>query len=211
MTVTAVQKDPDALTMTLTAEFDASPERVWDLWADPRQLERWWGPPAYPATVEAHDLRPGGRVAYRMTGPEGDEHRGYWDVDDVQPLEIGADDLAAPDALLGDQAGPLEHGDVLLHRREAHRVVAGQLDDALLGIDRAADDVAPRGIGERAEQAVDVGPGDRHNTIIRLYLRTWQGCRCTRGAVTQTGARSATGETRRAEPGAWPLAPWRGP
>ena len=45
MTVTAVHKDPDALTMTLTAEFDASPERVWQLWADPRQLERWWGPP----------------------------------------------------------------------------------------------------------------------------------------------------------------------
>jgi uncharacterized protein YndB with AHSA1/START domain len=42
MTVTAVRKDPDALTMTLTAEFDASPTRVWDLWADPRQLERWW-------------------------------------------------------------------------------------------------------------------------------------------------------------------------
>ena len=53
MTVTAVRKDPDALTMTLTAEFDASPERVWELWADPRQLERWWGPPTYPATVHA--------------------------------------------------------------------------------------------------------------------------------------------------------------
>ena len=40
MTVTAVRKDPAALTMTLTAEFDASPERVWQLWSDPRQLER---------------------------------------------------------------------------------------------------------------------------------------------------------------------------
>ena len=43
MTVTTVRKDPEALTMTLTAEFEASPERVWQLWADPRQLERWWG------------------------------------------------------------------------------------------------------------------------------------------------------------------------
>ena len=57
MTVTAVRKDPAALTMTLTAEFDASPERVWQLWADPRQLERWWGPPTYPATFTAHDPR----------------------------------------------------------------------------------------------------------------------------------------------------------
>ena len=59
MTVTAVRKDPADLSMTLTAEFDASPERVWQLWADPRQLERWWGPPTYPATVTAHDLAPG--------------------------------------------------------------------------------------------------------------------------------------------------------
>jgi uncharacterized protein YndB with AHSA1/START domain len=85
MPVTAVRKDPGALTMTLEAEFHASPERVWQLWADPRQLERWWGPPAYPATVDAHDLRPGGRVAYHMTGPEGDGHRGFWEVDEVRP------------------------------------------------------------------------------------------------------------------------------
>ncbi len=70
MTVTAVRKDPDALTMTLTAEFDATPERVWQLWADPRQLERWWGPPTYPATFTRHDLAPGSRVEYHMTGPE---------------------------------------------------------------------------------------------------------------------------------------------
>src|SRR5207253_5868467 len=48
VTVTAVRKDPQRLTMTIEAEFDASPERVWQLWADPRQLERWWGPPGYP-------------------------------------------------------------------------------------------------------------------------------------------------------------------
>jgi uncharacterized protein YndB with AHSA1/START domain/pimeloyl-ACP methyl ester carboxylesterase len=85
MTVTAVRKDPQALTMTIDAEFDASPERVWQLWADPRQLERWWGPPTYPATFTRHDLAPGGRVEYHMTGPEGDQPRGYWDVVEVDP------------------------------------------------------------------------------------------------------------------------------
>jgi len=80
MTVTAVRKDPQTLSMTLEAEFDASPERVWQLWADPRQLERWWGPPTYPATFTRHDLTPGSRVEYHMTGPEGDQHRGYWEV-----------------------------------------------------------------------------------------------------------------------------------
>jgi uncharacterized protein YndB with AHSA1/START domain len=85
MTVTAVRKDPQTLTMTLEAEFDASPDRVWQLWADPRQLERWWGPPTYPATVDSHDLRPGGRVEYHMTGPTGDQPRGYWDVLSAEP------------------------------------------------------------------------------------------------------------------------------
>ena len=85
MTVTAVQKNPETLTMTVDAEFDASAERVWQLWADPRQLERWWGPPTYPATFTRHDLAPGSRVEYHMTGPEGDQPKGYWDVVEVEP------------------------------------------------------------------------------------------------------------------------------
>ena len=88
MTVIAVRKDPEALTMTLEAEFDASPMRVWQLWADPRQLERWWGPPTYPATVTAHQMRPGGRVEYHMTGPSGDQPRGYWEVLESVPPRV---------------------------------------------------------------------------------------------------------------------------
>jgi uncharacterized protein YndB with AHSA1/START domain len=83
VTVTDVRKDPNALTMTISAEFDAPPERVWQLWADPRQLERWWGPPTYPATFTRHDLAAGSRVEYHMTGPEGDQSRGFWDVLEV--------------------------------------------------------------------------------------------------------------------------------
>lgn len=88
MTVTAVRKDPKALTMTITAEFYASPERVWQLWADPRQLERWWGPPSYPATFTTHDLSPGKRVEYHMTGPEGEQPHGYWDIVEVDPPRL---------------------------------------------------------------------------------------------------------------------------
>ncbi|MFD6095978.1 SRPBCC domain-containing protein [Nocardiopsis flavescens] len=80
MTVTGVDKDFENLTLTLTADFAAPVERVWRLWADPRQLERWWGPPTYPATVEEHDLAPGGKVTYYMTGPEGDRHHGWWEI-----------------------------------------------------------------------------------------------------------------------------------
>lgn len=84
MPVTNVEKDTEALTMTVTAEFQAPVERIWRLWEDPRQLERWWGPPTYPATVIDHDLRPGGRVDYFMTGPDGDQPRGWWRVLSVE-------------------------------------------------------------------------------------------------------------------------------
>ena len=80
MTVMNVIKDFHDLTMTMTAEFTAPVERVWRLWQDPRQLERWWGPPTYPATFEAHDLTPGGDVSYYMTSPEGDKFRGWWRI-----------------------------------------------------------------------------------------------------------------------------------
>ncbi|MBL8932103.1 MAG: SRPBCC domain-containing protein [Kineosporiaceae bacterium] len=80
MTVTVVEKNPDDLSMTITAEFTAPVDRVWQVWTDPRQLERWWGPPTYPATVVDHDLAPGGRVSYYMTSPEGEKYHGWWRV-----------------------------------------------------------------------------------------------------------------------------------
>jgi uncharacterized protein YndB with AHSA1/START domain len=42
MTVISVEKDAESLTMTIIAQFDAPTTRVWQVWQDPRQLERWW-------------------------------------------------------------------------------------------------------------------------------------------------------------------------
>jgi uncharacterized protein YndB with AHSA1/START domain len=99
MSITSVDKDLDNLSITLTAEFEAPVEDVWQLWADPRKLERWWGPPTYPATVEQHDLRPGGTVTYYMTSPDGEKYHGWWRVTAVNPptsLEFN-DGFADPD------------------------------------------------------------------------------------------------------------------
>ncbi len=85
MSVISVHTDHDDLTVTVIADFDAPIERVWELWSNPRELERWWGPPDYPATIEKHDLTPGGEVMYSMAGPEGDRHRGMWRVAAVDP------------------------------------------------------------------------------------------------------------------------------
>ena len=100
MTVINVQKDPEHLTFSITAEFDVPVERVWQLWSDPRQLERWWGPPTYPSTVIEHDLTPGGSVTYYMTGPEGDRHYGWWRV-----LEVAAPSRLEFEDGFADSAG----------------------------------------------------------------------------------------------------------
>jgi uncharacterized protein YndB with AHSA1/START domain len=85
MTITSVDTDYDNLAVVLIADFEVPIDQVWELWSDPRKLERWWGPPTYPATVEKHELTPRGEVRYFMTGPDGDTPRGMWRVTAVDP------------------------------------------------------------------------------------------------------------------------------
>jgi uncharacterized protein YndB with AHSA1/START domain len=79
MPVTEVNTDAEALTMTLTAEFPAPIERLWEVFTDPRQLERFWGPPGYPATFTSFDLAVGGRATYHMTSPQGEKYHAVWE------------------------------------------------------------------------------------------------------------------------------------
>ncbi len=85
MPVTSVTRDTEALTMTVVADFPASVQRLWEAYIDPRQLERFWGPPSFPATFTRHDAAVGGRSTYTMTGPDGEAHGGYWEWLSVEP------------------------------------------------------------------------------------------------------------------------------
>jgi hypothetical protein len=53
MSVTSVDKDLDSLTLTLVADVDAR-----RLWADPRQLDRWRGPPTQSGDLRAARVTP---------------------------------------------------------------------------------------------------------------------------------------------------------
>lgn len=85
MPVTSITSDTETLTLTAIGDYPVSVERLWAAWTDPRQLERFWGPPEWPATFTQHDLKPRGRAEYFMTGPAGEKVRGYWIFDDVEP------------------------------------------------------------------------------------------------------------------------------
>ena len=98
MSVISSTKNLEALSFTLVAEFNAGVERVWQLWEDPRQLERWWGPPTYPATFERFDFEPGGKAGYYMTGPQGEKAGGWWRFTAIQaPNRLEFDDGFADD------------------------------------------------------------------------------------------------------------------
>jgi uncharacterized protein YndB with AHSA1/START domain len=111
MPVISSTKNPDALTLTIVAEFDASVERVWQLWEDARQLERWWGPPTWPATFEKHDFTVGGQSHYYMTGPDGEKARGYWTITAIDaPRRFEYDDGFSDDDGTPDPSRPTMHG-----------------------------------------------------------------------------------------------------
>jgi uncharacterized protein YndB with AHSA1/START domain len=109
MTVIEAFTDDTALTLTVTAQFAASPERVWEVWQNPRLLERWWGPPTWPATFTRHDFVVGGESRYYMTGPDGDKSRGYWQmraIDEPRRIEF-ANGLAGDDGEPMDDVPPM--------------------------------------------------------------------------------------------------------
>jgi uncharacterized protein YndB with AHSA1/START domain len=102
MTVVSTAQDTESLTFTIVAELAAPPSRVWQVWVDPRQLERWWGPPAWPATFVEHDVAVGGTSRYYMTGPDGEKAHGWWRfvaLDEPRSLEFEdgfADEVGRP-------------------------------------------------------------------------------------------------------------------
>ena len=85
MPITSITTDENALTLTVVADYPVPVERLWQAYADPRQLERFWGPETWPARFTRHDMRVGGRAEYHMTGPDGSQSRGWWRFLAVEP------------------------------------------------------------------------------------------------------------------------------
>ncbi len=84
MPITTVSSDANALTLTVVGDYPVPVERLWAAYADPRQLERFWGPETWPATFTRHDMQVGGRSEYYMTGPHGTKARGWWRFEGVE-------------------------------------------------------------------------------------------------------------------------------
>ncbi len=105
MPITSITSDPEQLVLTIVGEYPVPVDRLWDAWADPRQIERFWGPPGWPATFTRHDMVVGGRSDYVMTGPDGERSAGYWFITAIEPgrfFEV-TDGFAAADGEPNDE------------------------------------------------------------------------------------------------------------
>ena len=99
MPVVHVEKSQEQKKLVLTSEWSASIANVWQLWANPRLLERWWGPPGFPTTFGDYELTTGGTITYLMVSPDGaDRFNGRWkivEVDAPSRLVVADADLDA--------------------------------------------------------------------------------------------------------------------
>ena len=88
MPITSVASDAKALTLTVVADYPVPVERLWDAYADPRQIEKFWGPEQWPAQFTRHDMSVGGESHYSMTGPDGTKSRGWFHFLRVEPFRL---------------------------------------------------------------------------------------------------------------------------
>ena len=58
--------------LSVSIVIDATPEKVWQVMTE--RTAEWWCPQPWYVTLDAFELRTGGRCAMTMHGPEGEAH-----------------------------------------------------------------------------------------------------------------------------------------
>jgi len=57
--------------LVITREFNATKEKVFEVWTQPKFIKKWWGPMGYSAPIVKINLKNGGDYLYSMKGPDG--------------------------------------------------------------------------------------------------------------------------------------------
>lgn len=179
MPVTSVTTDPEALTMTLVGDFAAPVERLWKALTEPAQLERFWGPPGYPATFSEFDFTPGGRASYVMTSPQGDRYGGGWEFIDIdEPVSFSVLDYFTDESGARNDEMPLQ--------RMVFRFEATETGSRLTNVTSFTS-------SEALEQVIAMGAIERSTLAINQLDRVLQDLReYAQGKGTQTEILSDT-------------------
>jgi len=65
--------DIEAKTVSITKEFLARIDLVWDAYTKPELLDQWWAPKPFASRTKVLNFEVGGRRFYAMVGPDGAE------------------------------------------------------------------------------------------------------------------------------------------
>ncbi len=70
---------PEELSRTVTTSriIEAPIEDVFDAYANPEKIVRWWGPQGFSLINESIDLREGGHWLFVLKGPDGKEYKNH--------------------------------------------------------------------------------------------------------------------------------------
>lgn len=60
-------------TVSITKEFNAQRDLVWDAYTKPEILDQWWAPKPMTSRTKVMDFQVGGRRFYAMVSPDGQE------------------------------------------------------------------------------------------------------------------------------------------
>ncbi|GAA1315187.1 SRPBCC family protein [Leucobacter albus] len=196
MPITAVTTDAEALTLTFVADFTVPVRRLWDAYLDPRQIERFWGPPTFPAVFTRHDGYPGGLSQYRMTGPEGEISAGYWRwaaVDEGRSFEVRdgfAGEDGEPNTEMPDMRMVFDFAETALGSRLTTTTYFNTLEEleqlramgmeegmrsAMAQIDAVVEDLASFAVGAGTELQLIGDTQARTSRIVRGTVdQVWQ-------------------------------------
>src|SRR5215212_3412931 len=70
---------------------------VFDAYANPKKIVRWWGPSGFALTTESIDLQEGGHWRFVLTGPDGTEYENHSVFLRIEPPHLFVvDHLSSP-------------------------------------------------------------------------------------------------------------------
>jgi uncharacterized protein YndB with AHSA1/START domain len=86
--------------IVITRVFDFPRERVFDAWADPKQVVQWWGPYGFKTGSDQRDFKAGGVWRHTMIGPDGARY----------PTLARFEEIVKPERIVYTNAGGKEGG-----------------------------------------------------------------------------------------------------
>lgn len=75
--------DKDKQTVSITKEFDAPRDLVWDAYTKAELLDQWWAPKPMTSRTKVMEFKEGGRRFYAMVSPDGEER---WAVQEYKSI-----------------------------------------------------------------------------------------------------------------------------